>query len=198
MKILTQDTFWDKLLDLAKDSGHVVLTSFNMYAGITTDGKDWSEIYPSKTRDFLEALPCDSEVIVCPPPLIFCDKDKQCPHCKLKYISTLTRMIRTVEVFHYLNWRISKRSHTKCYLFDTADGVQTVLGGFNLTSSDYKDLGILLEPDDLSEKVSNDIDLHIDQIREASQPINDGGVDSLDLLMDTIGSVCSKSNQNDR
>lgn len=134
-----QDAMFDYLIG-AVNNHHLApidIASYGMYLGITEDGKDWSDIYPSSARMFINAVAQKSHRIVIGLPY-YTECIEKCVACRLQYDKRLYRTDLTAKKLK-LNIRYISDCHLKYYKV----GNQVILGGMNLNASGWIDASIL-------------------------------------------------------
>jgi hypothetical protein len=130
------DTLFSNLRCRLSHVATVDIASYSMYLGITEDGKDWHEIYPSAARAFIEDVKfLPHRILIGVPFYIECTPD--CQHCKNIYNAKLKRFAITTEHIG-LNVRYKSGFHMKYYR--VRDYV--ICGGINLGASDAFDVAL--------------------------------------------------------
>ena len=130
-----------------KNGGPVEILTFGMYLGITKgklkgEGyKDWQGIYPMDSRAFIEATKKELKTIVGMPFFIECKLD--CKDCKIAYNKMIERHEATAEYIG-LNIKYLGDMHMKMYRV----GDLVVLGGMNLSDSDWVDCSLIANKED--------------------------------------------------
>lgn len=140
---LTSDELFNELRKAYKPGMKVKIATYSMYIGISK-GQDNSFKYPSKVRDFINAInPNDLQIVVGLPYFMECTPG--CMHCAIKYNQSLDRFVDTQEMLG-MEMRFHSSTHFKYYQI----GDRIFTGGINLTGSTWVD--IALEITDLKQK----------------------------------------------
>ena len=134
MEILkSQEEYFKAVIENAKESSSVLISSFGLWAGIMSNG--YQTKYPCASRDALEIIQNNNiYFIVGRPQYIPCDKDK-CPHCLEKWKEQCGRIHTTLQGFG-IKYRISDTYHAKYCLFKNGT---SIVGGMNFTTSNWTD-----------------------------------------------------------
>jgi len=166
--LLTIEDHYDTLFELLeKKPTKVFISSFGLYAGITADGKDWHQRggkYTSRTHEFLDKLSTveDVRVLIGAAEYISCKVEQEqyrkvqlfCEDCFNKYGETFKRLLKHTEAFPYIHWRIRINTHLKMTMFQYADNsIVTVLGGRNLTDSDWPDVTFRIDSENENKRL---------------------------------------------
>ena len=119
------------------------ISTFNIFAGITHDGKDVVEDYHYEniSHDFLELLrnlKVKTEIVVGLPYFMECRKG--CPDCLNEYQKRTRRIYKHFDKWPEFKWKALEFHHSKYILFSPK---YSFIGGRNLTSSNYNDLTFL-------------------------------------------------------
>jgi len=114
----------------------VDIASYGMYLGITEDGKDWSDKFPSAARDFINAVANTTHRIIIGIPF-FIECYIGCESCAFNYDKRLFRTSVTAKMLN-LNIRYADKSHLKYYRVDDS----LIIGGINLTQSGWVDMSV--------------------------------------------------------
>jgi len=121
----------------------VMIATYNIYAGILHDGEDahsWGEKYHSDAHEILDML-CDCKrvrIIVGTPPLSLCKAG--CEDCIAKQYKSATRLSKHALKWPKYQWKYTGDFHLKCYLFKKDGIMKGVIGGRNLSDSNWVDV----------------------------------------------------------
>ena len=128
-----------RIADLHPDE-EVRISTYGMYLGISR-GKDWSEKFPSMARTFIDRIRGEGrslKLLVGVPSFVECRDG--CPDCTEKYKEKLARFDETVSTLK-LNAKFTLQHHLKMY----AIGSIVILGGINLSGSEYTDAAVIVD-----------------------------------------------------
>lgn len=151
----------------------IVIVSYGLYAGILDDGRDahsWGKKFTSNTHLFLDSLkgiPTQIAVGLPPPSNCFTKKEGVCPHCQEKYLKGLRRLWHHHKMWPDINWRVCLESHMKAWVFTYRKKTIAIIGGRNLTDSDWHDFTMEI----VGEK-AEDIKWHCEEFVEGCLPMN--------------------------
>lgn len=138
---------------------YCAIMTYGAYIGITADGRDcheWGGKYANPVRPFLDAL-VDNEIktkiVVGEQTVIECTPG--CEFCKQKNENLQTRIGLTIDKYSggAIEWRINPALHAKMIVFSTN---WCMVGGRNLTSSDWIDYSFWIEDKSLAKKLGGD------------------------------------------
>jgi len=181
----------------------VLITSFGIYAGIASDGRDitsFGEKYRSKTRDFLESLRSISDVRILIGVATYksCKNNQFCYDCEKSYLYQLIRLINHRNYFPDFKWKVINNSHLKCVLFFYDNNeILGVVGGRNLNDSSWVDASF---------KAGNDVSCSLYRelipVWKKSYYLDDSAVNKIlndqnisEFTIDSIFSEFNKSNE---
>ena len=122
---------------------NVYIATFNIYAGILFDGDDvnnWGDKYKNEVHgvlDHLQESGANTKILVGIPGLIVCKSG--CEDCLTKHLKVLTRLQKHAEKWPF-DWRYTEEFHLKSYIFDYGKKLSGVVGGRNLSPSNWVDL----------------------------------------------------------
>lgn len=132
---------------LADDPDMVFISTYGIYAGICANGDDISSKgYGQNVNNFLSSIKCQVKTLVGLTPYIPCRTD--CYECKEKHISYCDRTLQTALAWPHFSWRFTTGYHTKFIGFVKGSEIYgAVIGGRNLTGSNWEDLNFIATPD---------------------------------------------------
>jgi hypothetical protein len=151
----TQESHMACLKKLASQQPReVIISTFNVYAGILHDGDDtttWGEKYQNDVHDLLDVLSGIKKVriLVGFQPLNLCHKD--CEECVAAHYKWAIRLVQHAKHWPKLQWRYVEKCHLKCNLFYYARGAIGVTGGRNLSGSDWTDISFVMSKEQVEE-----------------------------------------------
>jgi len=164
---------------------NVYIATFNIFAGIMFDGADinnWGAKYNNEMHGVLDNLQdsrANTRILVGIPDLIPCRPG--CESCLEKYVKLLTRTLKHAEKWAF-NWKYVERFHMKSYIFDYGDTIKGVVGGRNLTTSNYADLTFKIGADKCK-VIRHIFNRHWDNSKEITQEnINNTILEQMDYL----------------
>jgi hypothetical protein len=148
--ITSSEEHYKALAEISKKADRCEISTFGIYTGIVSDGRDMTEFggkYGNLAHQFLDLLEgFDVKVLIGMPALIYCDKDdKKCKNCEIKFISYLERINHTAKHWKDYDWRIVDDMHMKYIGFYKGNKpVGGISGGRNLSDSQWDDVSIIL------------------------------------------------------
>lgn len=144
---------WEQHLEYLKkltteNPQRVAIATFNVYAGVLHDGADvteWGEKYSNDAHQLLDLIKPvkDVRILVGMPPLILCKKG--CMECIEKHYKWSMRLDQHAQKWPKFQWKYAEDFHLKCYLFDYGTTIKGVIGGRNLSPSNWVDVTIALD-----------------------------------------------------
>lgn len=169
----------------------VRISTFGLYAGILDDGRDtaeWGKRYISKTRGVIDAMSevQDVRILLGIPAFFSCKGALHCEDCKTKYLKQLRRHVRHQRKWSQFDWRFSRESHLKSYLFFFKDRVTGVAGGRNLVDSEWTDVTFPLDKQQISRILPM-----IDAEWATAQPLN---AETMKTVVDSLEARFSYEN----
>jgi len=124
----------------------LTVVSYGLYAGVLDDGRDahaWGKKFASNTHLFLDSLKdIPTTITVGLPPPSNCSKKASivpCPHCQQNYLKGLRRMWHHQKAWSNITWKVCVESHMKAYVFSYPRKTVAIVGGRNLTDSNWHD-----------------------------------------------------------
>ncbi len=166
------------ILKAIEDKPSVALiSSFGVFGGILHDSRDSTTFKDSKennSRKILDALGEIQSVYMMIGLTTYAScSGNYCIDCEKKFVKNLLRVYAHAEFFNKLSWRMTSELHLKCYLFFYADGSKRgISGGRNLTGSNWDDLSLELDDDNI-DKISN----YYTKLYKKAMPVNNGSVE---------------------
>lgn len=150
------------------EPSRIIITTFGIYAGITSSGQDsttWGPNYAIATKSILDRIDQlgGGEVLVGVPTYRSCRDQTRCMDCERNYAKSIIRLMFHADAFSNIKWKVTTDLHLKCLLF-FYDKHQSVLakgiaGGRNFTDSDWADATFELLPYQIDVLVQ-----HVDQL----------------------------------
>jgi hypothetical protein len=130
-----------ELISQGPDS--VSIATYNIYAGILHDGNDvheWGPKYRNEVHEILDALNKlkNVRILVGIPPLILCKEG--CEDCVQKHYKWVRRFLAHTQKWKNIEWRYVENMHLKCNIFEFNGKRKGVVGGRNLSASNWIDL----------------------------------------------------------
>ena len=131
-----------------------LITTYGVWAGINHDGKDYTELGPAylspvrQTVDLIDRLP-NVRIVVGLYPYGSCRGLLPCRDCEGRYTKSLLRLLAHAEHFRNIKWLVVDKLHLKCALFVYEKGMRCLVGGRNLTGSDWADVTVELSGGDV-------------------------------------------------
>lgn len=134
---------------IALNPAHTIISTFGVYAGITHDGQDITQLgakYKKNTKDILDLLRgCDTRMLVGVANYKSCKTNGQCIDCEKQYVKMILRTAEHADFFNHAKWRMTTELHLKCCLFFYSDKtVRGLAGGRNFTDSEWADISFEL------------------------------------------------------
>ncbi len=137
-----------------KGADEVLIASFGLYAGILADGRDvteWGHKYDNLVHKFLDRLRNikSVKILIGLPVLTYCTPDDQpkCPHCEVKHIRYLERLLHTTQHWPDFEWKVAQDLHLKfCGMFKKGVPIGGLIGSRNLTDSSWFDISFKMPP----------------------------------------------------
>jgi hypothetical protein len=148
MIFTTQESHMACLKKLASQQPkEVIISTFNVYAGILHDGDDtttWGEKYQNDVHELLSMVAKTSKVkiLVGFQPLTMCKEG--CEECLAAHYKWAVRLVKHAQRWPKIEWRYVNKCHLKCNLFYYANGCIGVTGGRNLSGSDWADISFVM------------------------------------------------------
>lgn len=127
-------TFLEQVYEPGLD---VDIATYNMYLGISK-GTDWSQRFPSPTRNFVNRVQKDKLRILLGQPSFF-ECYPGCEHCRMRFEAGRQREVDTARMLG-LRIRVHERLHLKYYRV----GDLVIVGGINLGMSDALDASLIV------------------------------------------------------
>ena len=153
MLLTSEADRWAKLTELASKSTHCLVTSYNLYAGVTRDGDLIVSTKTRLARDFLDTLNSrPSKVIISIPPYYPCTEN--CEHCDQRHEQLINRFYFHSEQWESIKFKYRNDSHLKLYLFYIDKKWVGLTGGMNLSLSSWKDCLVPIPEENISDAVN--------------------------------------------
>jgi hypothetical protein len=146
---LTSKDHYDYIQTLLEDQPSLVLIStFNVHAGILHDGRDvteWGDKFHSRTHDILDLLSKQKRVHILVGVPGFYPPDPGCETCKEKRFNALYKYLAHAQHWPDIKWKMARDVHMKCFLSVHGGNMKGIAGGRNLTDSEALDVSFPLE-----------------------------------------------------
>lgn len=138
----------NQLIDAGPDK--VLISSFGIYAGLQANGMDVHPKEESQIRKILEKLrPINTYLLVGIPDYRSCRGFTKCMHCERKFVKGILRTYELSTLYPKFSWKISRAHHSKAFISIKNGLIQAVVGGRNLTDSDWNDMSLLVSGDEI-------------------------------------------------
>jgi len=141
---------------MTEGADQVLISTYGIYAGITHYGQDLngqSSKYTAYAKEFLDSLIGVSKVniVVGLYPYSSCKGTVRCVYCESRYVRGLLRLSSHKDHFSSFKWRVKPNNHLKSVLAIKDNSFEGIVGGRNLSDSNWNDLTFRLEPEDAKE-----------------------------------------------
>jgi hypothetical protein len=157
MKLIpTVEEHFKELRSMTEGADQVLISTYGIYAGINHYGQDLngqSSKYTAYAKEFLDSLIGVSKVniVVGLYPYSSCKGTARCVYCESRYVRGLLRLSSHKDHFSSFKWRVKPNNHLKCVLAIRGNSFEGIVGGRNLSDSNWNDLTFRLEPEDAKE-----------------------------------------------
>lgn len=164
---------------IALNPAHVIISTYGVYAGITHDGQDITQLgekYKKNTKDILDMLKGhDVRILVGVSNYKSCKTKGQCIDCEKQYAKMILRTAEHASFFNHVKWKITTELHLKCYLFFYNDKtVRGLAGGRNFTDSEWADISFELNLNQIKTLYG-----HTKKLWDSAQSITDSAISDL-------------------
>jgi hypothetical protein len=132
----------------------VTITTYGLFAGILSDGRDmneWGPKYKVHTRKLLEDMRNipDVRILTGVYSLKSCKGKTKCTNCEKQWVMDLFRLVNHADKFPEFKWRFQQNFHLKSMLFsyseDTPAPIRCIVGGRNFNNSSWVDATVELD-----------------------------------------------------
>ena len=152
MIITDSQVRWEKFTQLAELADEVLISTYNLYTGISKDGHVIKDSKTRNARIFMNRInKASTRLLVGVSPYFPCKED--CEECCTKRISMISRFQHHCNQWPEMQIAFARELHLKLYLFKIDSVWVGFTGGMNLSASDWDDLLISIPPNEIPQLI---------------------------------------------
>tara|TARA_R110002126_G_scaffold138420_2_gene282850 strand:+ start:901 stop:1428 length:528 start_codon:yes stop_codon:yes gene_type:complete len=150
MLLTTSESRWDYLRRLSEVADEVLVSSYNIYTGMSKNGNLVKSSNTLNSRRFMDNVNRENtRILIGVPPSVFCREN--CLDCQENRDGLVSRFSHHQRKWDKSQFGFARGLHLKLYLFRKGDKWKGFTGGANLSASQWEDLLIQIPDEGLNE-----------------------------------------------